>query len=127
MAVFLPWRLGNSNTSRMFFWHLLSWVWVSRFEGLHSLLPPANEVCDKVVFSQASLILTTGEGGVLHLVGVSIWGVCIQGSCIQGGLHPGRVYIQGGSASRGVGYWNSFFLMTFDILLSEPQFWLTFI
>ena len=67
------------------------------------LLPPANQVWSKVIFSEASVILFTEEGGDLPTgEGGCLWGrgLCIQelGVCIQRarGLHLG-----GGSASRG--------------------------
>ena len=80
-----------------------------------TLLPSANEVWGKLVFSQASVILSTGGGGWLPSMhhrspdsgglhpgeftssGFNIQGVCIQGVCIQGVCIRGEV-----SASEGV-------------------------
>ena len=49
---------------------------------MHSFVTPTNEVCCKLIFSQASVIHSV-RGGSLHPGG----GVCIQGGgvCIQGG------------------------------------------
>ena len=51
------------------------------------LLPPANEVWGKIIFSQASVILSTERGGGFPacITGHMTSGVCIQ----RGGLHPG--------------------------------------
>ena len=55
-----------------------------------TLLPPANEVLGKVIFSQ---VFVCPQGG----------GVCVvdqPGSSLPGGLHPGVSASRGGSASR---------------------------
>ena len=90
------------------------------------MLPPANEVWGKVIFSQASVILSrrgggsasggrgSASGGVcIRGEGSASEGVCIQGRSVSRGslhpgvLHPGEVCIRGslhpqGSASGGV-------------------------
>ena len=65
------------------FWTLLSAC---------DLLPPANQVWDKKMFSQACVIPSVQGGGY-----VCMRGGCFRGRvCLQGGLHPGD------SASRWV-------------------------
>ena len=68
------------------------------------LLPPANEVWCKVILSQASVILFTGQGGWgsaykaeggLHLGWFTPRGSAHRGACLQGDLPTG-------GASRGV-------------------------
>ena len=76
------------------------------------------EVWGKVIFSQASVILSTGGVGLTACItdrgglyprgsasgGVCLWGVNIQregGFYIKGGLHPDGICIQGRSASGG--------------------------
>ena len=72
----------------------------------NSLLPPANKVWAKVIFSQVCVIPSVHGGGVC-LQGVSIkgdlhlWGSASRGSAYMGGLHGGRSASRGGSASRG--------------------------
>ena len=63
-----------------------------------TLLPPTNEVWGKVMFSQASVILSTGEG--LHSGGGSASGGSALGG---GGLHQEGCLHPGVSASRGLG------------------------
>ena len=60
------------------------------------LLPPEKEVWGKVIFSEASVILFTGGGG-LPTGGSSLGGGCIQGRDLHlgGGVCLWRVYIQG--------------------------------
>ena len=62
---------------------------------MNCLLPPEKEVWGKVIFSEASVILFTGGGG-LPTGGSSLGGGCIQGRDLHLG---GSAY--GGSASRG--------------------------
>ena len=65
-------------------------------------LPPANEVWGKVIFLQASVILSMVGG-----IPACITGHMTRGACIQGGLHPGGLH-QGKSASRkGSASWGS--------------------
>ena len=64
-------------------------------------LPPANEVWDKVVFSQVSVYLLEGGGWLVGfpacITGHMTRGVCIQGRCWADPLHRGL--------STGVGGW----------------------
>ena len=72
---------------------------------VNKYLPPSNEVWGKVIFSQASAILSTGGEGWLAsqqcITGHMTGGVCIWGrGPASGGTASGG---GGGSASRGVG------------------------
>ena len=96
------------------------------------LLPPANEVWGKIIFSQVSVVLFTGgacvpgvcvwlgacmPGGV-HAWGCACLGVHGRGACVVGGVHS-----QGGGSVRGrkdghcsgryASYWNTF-LFVYD-------------
>ena len=55
-------------------------------------VPPTNKVWGKVIFSQASVILSTGWGLGFPAF---ITGHMTRGSCIQGGLPPGGVCLWG--------------------------------
>ena len=55
--------------------------------SLSCLLPPANEVWGKVIFTQASLILSKGGGDVGFPVCTT--GHMTGGVCVRGDLHPG--------------------------------------
>ena len=69
------------------------------------LLPPANEVWGKVIFSQVSVILSTGGcAGQWACMAVGAWqGVCVAGCgwvwqgwvCVVGGVHGRETAWQG--------------------------------
>ena len=81
-------------------------------------LPPANEVWGKVIISQASVILSTGEGvGGWRVVGFSACitghmtrGVCIWGVCIRGYMGYYGIWSDSG---RYASYWNAFLFVLF--------------
>ena len=73
--------------------------------GYVAILPPANEVWGKLMFSHV-FVCPWGVGFPVCITGHVIRRVCIQGVCLQGGLHSGGSASRGsasrGSASRGV-------------------------
>ena len=98
---------------------------------MYSLLPPANEVWGKVIFSQASVILSGGRGVVASQHASQITspgrstsrgglprGVCIQeGVCLQGGSAGGWAdplprytgyYGIRSTSGQYASYWNAF-------------------
>ena len=92
------------------------------------LLPPANEVWGKVIFSQASVILYTGEGSLSGRGWSVQGGLCLEASlsreglCPGEGLSPGGISVWGVSVQGGIpresqsqsgqyaSYWNAFLL-----------------
>ena len=113
------------NTKPKFYWKITEPFIVSEVSHAHcnqfvvikwsqlllmlftTLLPPANEVGGKLVFSQGCVILSTGGGGWFPSIHHMSRRGYIQGICIWGGLNPGGdVCIRGGggmSASGGGG------------------------
>ena len=86
--------------------------WDLRIKIQLLLLPPANEILGKVIFSEACVKNSVHRGGLLPggawSQGVwSWWGIWSQGVCFQGGAwwKPPR---DGYCCGRYSGYWNVF-------------------
>ena len=79
----------------------------SKFPGIFSLLLPANEVWDKVIFSEACVKNSVHRGGACS------WGVW---SGLGGGLGPGG--LPGGQdghcCRQYASYWNAFLFLKYN-------------
>ena len=90
------------------------------------LLPPANEVWGKVIFSQV-FVCPQGVGFSTCITGYMTRGPAssgvlpLAGVCIQGGLHPGGVCIQG-DLHRG-GSWTASLPEIHEILWDTVNKW----
>ena len=83
----------------------IPWVWVASQKGLSSNYYRLQRSWGKVIFSQASVILSTGRRGAC--MGGHAWpgGVRGQGVCVaRGGMHGQGVVHGGGVHGRGRGH-----------------------